>query len=68
MRTVSTQRYETWDDEVRINDIIYLPQRPIYERKRAYRRRRRSAGRSDLFWNVIFTVLCLSVLVCLFLH
>jgi hypothetical protein len=67
MRTANTQRNDTWDDEARMNDIIYLPQHHYYERKRTYRRRR-SRGSSDAFWNVIFTVLCLSVLVCLFLH
>jgi hypothetical protein len=68
MRTVNTQRNDIWDDEARMNDIIYLPQRQPYERKRTYRRRRWSLGSSEAFWNVIFSVLCLSVLACLFLH
>lgn len=68
MRTVNTQRYDIRDDEMRVNDIIYLQDRCAYDRRRPRSRRRRNAGRSDMFWNVIFSALCLSVLVCLFLH
>jgi hypothetical protein len=68
MRTVNTQRYDTWDEESRVDNVIYLPYRYAYDGRRARSRRRHSASRSDAFWNVIFTVLCLSVLVCLFLH
>jgi hypothetical protein len=70
MRTVNTQRYDIWDDEVPTNNIIYLRERYAYNRRRprTRSRRRQNTGRSDMFWNIVFTVLCLSVLVCLFLH
>lgn len=68
MRTVNTRRYDTWDDEVRMNNIIYLRERYSHSRRRPRSRRKQNADRPDLFWNVIFTALCLSVLVCLFLH
>ena len=68
MRTVNTQRCDIWDDAVQMNNVIYLQERYAYDRRRSRSRRRRNANRSDAFWNVIFSTLCLSVLACLFLH
>lgn len=68
MRMDNTQRYDMYDGDNAANNIIYLPYRYAYESKKYRARRRRRANRSENFWNVTFSVLCLSVLVILFLH
>ncbi|NLA87543.1 MAG: hypothetical protein GX847_09770 [Clostridiales bacterium] len=68
MKAAETQLYDTWNDAVRANDIIYLRGRQAHHHRRRRGRRRRNAAGSEVFWNVIFSALCLSVLVCLFLH
>lgn len=62
MKTGNYQRFVEWSPEEIVTDrIIYLD---------AYRkpRYRRKTDRGNVIWNVLFIVLCLSVLVCLFLH
>ncbi len=68
MKAAETQLYDTWNDAARANEIIYLRDRQAHDRRRSRSRRRRNTGSSEVFWNVIFSALCLSVLVCLFLH
>ena len=55
MRTVNTQRYDIWDDEFRQTHITWGAVRTTAgDRTRS---RRRNTGRSDMFWNIVFTVL-----------
>lgn len=68
MQTGSSRRYDAWDSEAELNNIIYLPYRSTYNQKRSRSRRRKRAISSDAIWNAIFATLCLSVLVVLFLH
>lgn len=67
MKAENTHRIDPWYAEARTSNIIYLrdlfPQEPIIPR-----RRRRKKRNGDMIWNVLFVTLCLSVLVCLFLH
>lgn len=62
MKAGNYQRFEEWRPEENVTDrIIYFD---------AYRKPR-YRGKTDsgnIFWNVLFIVLCLSVLVCLFMH
>lgn len=62
MKTENYQSFESWNsEELVIKSIIYLD---------AYRKPRRGNRVKSvaIFWNVLFTVMCLSVLACLFLH
>lgn len=62
MKAENYQRFEEWHPEEIVNDrIIYFD---------AYRKPRcgGKTDRGNVFWNVLFIVLCLSVLICLFLH
>lgn len=62
MKAVNFDNREHWGhEEGAMKNVIYL-----YDYTKARTRRKRN--NSDIFWNVVFTGLCLSVLVILFLH
>lgn len=67
MRTGNSQRFEQWNDDYDMDNIIYLEDHRNLDDYRETLRRR-NLGKGDVFWNVAFVVLCLSVLICLFLH
>ncbi len=62
MKAVNYARHDEWRrEEEPSNNVIYL-----YDNRRVRSRRRKK--NPDVFWNVLFSGLCLSVLVVLFLH
>ena len=71
MKTASCREWDGMNpNRQRPNDIIYLYERH-HDERRPNERRTKSGRRKrngDIFWNVFFTVMCLSVLVILFLH
>jgi hypothetical protein len=75
MKTASRRDWDSPKPKTQTyNEIIYLYEYPEERRTDARRpdARRRSAGRGrrggDIFWNVFFGAMCLSVLAVLFLH
>lgn len=71
MRSANSQRTIEWagscthtDNIIYFNEVSELPD----YRAKLRRKKRRGESRADAFWNLLYVVACLSVLVVLFLH
>ena len=79
MKTGSCREWDGAKQKTQTNEVIYLYERPEergydgnrYDERRPDARRTRTGRKNqggDMFWNVFFAAMCLSVLAILFLH